>query len=69
MAKRVYRVPAVWRALDILEYLGNHGEASFTEIYPRLDIPKSSVYQILETLQARGYVRKIGNSQKLFLGF
>ena len=69
MAKRVYRVPAVWRALDILEYLGDHGEASFAEICPRLDIPKSSVYQILGTLQARGYVRKIGNSQKLFLGF
>ena len=69
MGKRVYRVPAVWRALDILEFLGNHGEASFKEIYPRLHIPKSSVYQILETLQARGYVRKVGDSPKLFLGF
>jgi DNA-binding IclR family transcriptional regulator len=69
MAKRIYRVPAVWRALDILEYLGNNGEASFMEIYPNLDIPKSSVYQILETLQSRGYVRKVGDSQKLFLGF
>lgn len=69
MAKRVYRVPAVWRALDILEYLGNNGEASFKEIYPNMDIPKSSVYQILETLHSRGYVRKVGDSQKLFLGF
>jgi DNA-binding IclR family transcriptional regulator len=59
----------VWRALDILEYLGNNGEASFKEIYPNLDIPKSSVYQILETLQSRGYVRKGGDSQKFFLGF
>lgn len=69
MPKRIYRVPAVWRALDILEYLGNNGEASFKEIYPNLDIPKSSVYQILETLQSRGYVRKVGDSQKFFLGF
>jgi DNA-binding IclR family transcriptional regulator len=69
MAKRIYRVPAVWRALDVLEYLGDNGEASFKEIYPNLNIPKSSVYQILETLQSRGYVRKVGDSQKLILGF
>lgn len=69
MAKRVYRVPAVWRALDILEYLGNNGEASFKDIYPKMKIPKSSVYQILETLKSRGYVRKVGDSQKIFLGF
>jgi DNA-binding IclR family transcriptional regulator len=69
LAKRVYRVPAVWRALDILEFLGNNGETSFKDICPHLNIPKSSVYQILETLQSRGYVRKVGDSQKLFLGF
>jgi DNA-binding IclR family transcriptional regulator len=55
--------------LDILDYLGNNGEASFKEIIPKLGIPKSSAYPILEALQSRGYVRKVGNSQKMVLGF
>jgi len=38
MQKRIYRVPAVIKTLDILEYLGDNGEASFKEIYPNLNI-------------------------------
>ncbi len=69
MQKRIYRVPAVIKTLDILEYLGKNGEVSFTDIHSNLHIPKGTVYQILETLRSRGYVRLVGDSSKYFLGF
>ena len=65
---RNYQVPAVERALDILEYLVRGGEASFTEIYTELGLPKSSAYQILYTLEDRGYLRRTGDTGKYVLG-
>lgn len=56
--KNSYSVPAVERALDILEYLKNNPQVALTKIYQDLHIPKSSTYGILQTLEARGYVRK-----------
>jgi DNA-binding IclR family transcriptional regulator len=67
-SKRNYQVPAVERALDILEFLNRIGQASFTEIYTRLGLPKSSVYQILYSLEERGYVRRAGGSANYVLG-
>ena len=66
--KRNYQVPAVERALDILEYLNRVGEASFTEIYTSLGLPKSSAYQILYSLEERGYLRHAGDSSNYVLG-
>jgi IclR family KDG regulon transcriptional repressor len=66
--KRDYNVPAVSRALDILEFLCTNGEASFTGIYTQTGLPKSSAYQILSTLERRGYVRHGGESNKYSLG-
>jgi DNA-binding IclR family transcriptional regulator len=66
---KTYQVPAVVKALDILEYLGKNGESSFTEIYTALEIPKSSAFQILTTLKSYGYVRHAGQSSKYSLGF
>jgi IclR family transcriptional regulator, KDG regulon repressor len=63
-----YQVPAVIRALDILEFLFNQKEATFTEIHTSLGIPKSSAYHILGTLISRGYVRFAGDSSKCSLG-
>jgi IclR family transcriptional regulator, KDG regulon repressor len=63
-----YQVPAVIRALDILEFLSNQKEATFTEIHTRQGIPKSSAYHILGTLTSRGYVRFAGDSSKYSLG-
>jgi IclR family transcriptional regulator, KDG regulon repressor len=63
-----YQVPAVTRALDILEFLSNQKEATFTEIHTSLGIPKSSAYHILGTLTSRGYVRFAGDSSKCSLG-
>lgn len=69
MRKKAYQVPAVVRTLDILEFLGKSGETSFTEIHTRLKIPKSSAYQILNTLKSRGFIRHAGESPKYSLGF
>jgi IclR family transcriptional regulator, KDG regulon repressor len=66
--KENYQVPAVIRALDILEFLSRQKEASFTEIHTRLRIPKSTAYHILGTLTSRGYVRFAGDSPNYSLG-
>lgn len=69
MPNKTYLVPAVVKALDILEYLGKNGASSFTEIHTVLSIPKSSAFQLLTTLKSYGYVRHAGNSSKYSLGF
>ena len=68
MIQKSYRVPAVLKSLDILELLGRSGQASLTEICTRLGLPKSSAYQILQTLASRGYVRHVGSSAAYSLG-
>jgi DNA-binding IclR family transcriptional regulator len=45
------------RALDILEFLERHDESqSLTQIVEGLGLPKASVFRLLTTLRARGYV-------------
>jgi DNA-binding IclR family transcriptional regulator len=65
--KKAYRVPAVTRTLDILEYLSKNEEASLTQIHQDLNLAKSTSYGILLTLEDRGYIRK-GISGKYQLG-
>ena len=67
-SKRSYNVPAVSRVLDIFEYLCEKKEASFLNIYQDTQLPKSSTYQILRTLEDRGYVRHVGGMEKYTLG-
>jgi IclR family KDG regulon transcriptional repressor len=66
--RNAYEVPAISRALDILEFLNQNEEASFTEIHVRLGLPKSSTYGIVSTLETRGYIRRIGQDGKYMLG-
>jgi len=66
--KKVYTVPAISRALDVLEFLGANQSVSFTEIHSRLGFPKSSTYQLLSTLEARGYIRRSGDKNRYELG-
>ncbi|MFZ7101045.1 MAG: IclR family transcriptional regulator [Peptococcaceae bacterium] len=56
--KKNYQVPAIGKALDILEYLKSHPQATLTQIYQDLELPKSSTYGILQTLENRGYIRR-----------
>ena len=54
-----YSVPAVQRSLDLIEALArNHHDLTITEAHRKFKIPKSSVYAILQTLKARGYVEQ-----------
>ena len=49
-------VKSAVRVLDLLELLERVGELSHADIADALDIPKSSLTQLLKTLVARGYI-------------
>jgi DNA-binding IclR family transcriptional regulator len=57
MTWAVKSVPAVHRALDVLELLQAEKSLRFSDIVDRLGLPKSSVHLLLRTLIERGYVR------------
>jgi DNA-binding IclR family transcriptional regulator len=57
MSKRDYTVPAVAKALDILEYIGFHESATLQDIVRDLGLPKTSAYQVARTFLERGYLR------------
>jgi ribose transport system substrate-binding protein len=55
--KRLYLIPVLSKALDILELLQNErGALTLEAIYQRTNISKTTVYRILKTLAHRGYV-------------
>ncbi|CCU80673.1 Transcriptional regulator, IclR family [Halanaerobium saccharolyticum subsp. saccharolyticum DSM 6643] len=57
------------RALDILELIvGNEKGMGVTEISRELDIHKSTVYRLLDTLKFRGYLEKNADSHKYIAG-
>ena len=49
-------VPAVNRALDILELFLDRTELSAREVIERLDLPRTTVHELLVTLEARSYL-------------
>ncbi len=52
-----YMIPNLWRALDILEFLAREPEGkTISEVVEAINIPTNSVFRILRTLTARGYV-------------
>ena len=51
-----YRVGAVEKAIQILNYLAAHPNATFTEIFTSLGLSKSTTYQTLFTLESYQYV-------------
>lgn len=55
--KRLYLIPILSKALDVLELLEqNHAPVALEEVYQKTEISKTSVYRILKTLVHRGYV-------------
>lgn len=67
-------VPAVDRALDIIERLSGGGEGlTLSQLSVSLDLPKNTTSRILGTLRARGYVtqdrlsRRFGLTRKFFM--
>ena len=77
-ARRLYLIPVLTKALDILELLQTENQPMVLEtIHKRTRISKTTVYRILKTLVHRGYVgqgsdrqyRHIARPRKLRFGF
>jgi len=55
--KRLYLIPVLSKALDVLELLQSDNRTQGLEsIYERTNISKTTVYRILKTLVHRGYL-------------
>src|SRR6185312_3602846 len=76
--KRLYLIPVLSKALDILELLQNErGPISLEAMYQRSNISKTTIYRILKTFVHRGYVaqsedglyRLIARPKKARFGF
>ncbi|MDD3334842.1 MAG: IclR family transcriptional regulator [Eubacteriales bacterium] len=75
IAANDYTVPAISRALDVIEYLSaNSREYTLNELVERLGFPKASLFRILHTLKQRGFVfqsdsglYKIGNAMYMLM--
>lgn len=76
--KRLYLIPILTKALDILELLQTENQPMvLEEIHNRTRISKTTVYRILKTLAHRGYVgrtadrhyRHLAGPKKLRFGF
>ncbi|MGA2673406.1 MAG: substrate-binding domain-containing protein [Terracidiphilus sp.] len=60
--KRLYLIPILSKALDVLELLEqNHVPVTLEDVYQQTQISKTSVYRILKTLVHRGYVAQAQN--------
>lgn len=60
-----YQVPALDRALSILELLGQHPDGMrMREIAEALDLPANSVFRLTGTLEERGYLRREGDDMR-----
>ena len=62
-------VPAIERALRLLEFLGQSKSGfSTSQVSRRLGLPKSSTYLIVETLEKRGFLQKNRQNGRYYLG-
>jgi len=76
--KRLYLIPILSKALDIMELLqAEKAPMALEQIYQRTHFSKTSVYRILKTLVHRGYIaqsgdglyRSVSQPSKLRFGF
>ena len=68
-ARPRYAIQVLDKALELLEVLsGERSGLTLAELCARLDLPKSSVFRYLATLEARGYVERSEESDKYLLG-
>jgi ribose transport system substrate-binding protein len=76
--KRLYLIPILSKALDVLELLEqDHAPVALEDVYQKTQISKTSVYRILKTLVHRGYVaqgqnglyRLVSRPRRLRFGF
>lgn len=60
------QTPAVDKAVRVLDYLLNHGGATFSQIFQDVGLPKSTASSLLASLAAHGLVRL--EKDRYFLG-
>ena len=66
---KTVRVPAALRTLQILQTLGRAGSPMTAQgLATKLDLPRSSVYQILEVLEEQGFVVHFPEEKRWSLG-
>ena len=69
MTSSPYAVRSVSRVLDIMDFLRQHPEgASPAELAGATDMPRSSVFRYLSTLESRGYVERENGTGAFHLG-
>ena len=61
-------VPALTRGLDILELLRDQGPQPAASISKALSLPRTTVHELVKTLEVRGYLKLIGNGNLCDLG-
>ena len=62
--KRLYLIPILSKALDVIELLEqHHSPLTLEDVYQKTHISKTSVYRILKTLVHRGYLAQSQNGQ------
>jgi DNA-binding IclR family transcriptional regulator len=67
--KRDSAVKSLTKALDLLNYLGRRRQAvGVTELANEMDLNKSAVHRLLQTLEASGFVVKNPATRQYFLG-
>lgn len=66
--KTSYTIPSVNKVDDILGYLAENGNSTLTQIYVDLELPKSSTYKLLKTLESLRYIRYEPEYQTYLLG-
>lgn len=62
-------VQSVDRAVSVLEFLAQRGEAGVSEVAAEIDVHKSTAFRLLGALEARGLVEQTAERGKYRLGF
>lgn len=63
-----YVIPAIARANEILSFVSKQ-KATFAQIAEALDVPRSSIYTLLKSLEEVGFLRKLSDGRTYTLGF
>ena len=64
-----YLVPALQRGMQLLgQFSRDERELTGAELSRRLDLPRASVFRLLQTLEQMGFVERVGDSASYKLG-
>jgi DNA-binding IclR family transcriptional regulator len=67
--QKIYNVPALERSFDILDLIRSsaYGRTA-TELSNLMNLPYSTTFYLLKTMERRGFLRRNGDSKKFYLG-